>query len=109
MDVFVIPVGHDDYELYCETGSSPLDAEGEPSGWFGRLRHQFSMMLHAAAERRQRGAHLSDPQYRTWWGRAKERMLAWAAERIAEQRLLWSLRRETEAVIVHPEDLTSLF
>lgn len=106
MDVFVIPVGRHDYELYCETSSSPIDAESEPSGWFGRLRHQFSVMLHAAEERRQRGVRLTDEETRTWWGRMKERMLAWAAERVAEQRLLWNLRREVETVLVHPEDLT---
>ena len=32
--------------------------------------------------------------------------MAWVAERIAEQRLLWNLRRETAVVAFHPQDLT---
>ncbi len=32
--------------------------------------------------------------------------MAWVAERIAEQRLLWNLRRETAVAAFHPEDLT---
>jgi len=32
--------------------------------------------------------------------------MAWVAERIAEQRLLWNLRRETTVVAFHPQDLT---
>ena len=33
-------------------------------------------------------------------------MLAWVAERIAEQRLLWNLRKQTEVVLAHPQDMT---
>jgi hypothetical protein len=32
--------------------------------------------------------------------------MAWVAERVAEQRLLWNLRREREVVAFHPQDLT---
>ena len=32
--------------------------------------------------------------------------MAWVAERVAEQRLLWNLRRETAVVAFHPQDLT---
>lgn len=32
--------------------------------------------------------------------------MAWVVERIAEQRLLWNLRRQTAAVVVHPQDMT---
>jgi hypothetical protein len=42
-----------------------------------------------------------------WFARAQRRMMAWAAERIAEQRLLWRLRGQTAAVAVYPEDMTS--
>jgi hypothetical protein len=33
--------------------------------------------------------------------------MAWVAERIEEQRLLWNLRGQTEAVAAHPQDMTS--
>jgi hypothetical protein len=42
MDVFVIPVGADRYELYCEqpvAGEEPI--EPETTGWIGRLRRKF--------------------------------------------------------------------
>jgi hypothetical protein len=32
--------------------------------------------------------------------------MAWVVERVAEQRLLWNLRRHTTAVAVHPQDMT---
>ncbi len=32
--------------------------------------------------------------------------MAWVAERIAEQRLLWNLRGQTTAVVAHPQDMT---
>jgi hypothetical protein len=118
MDVFVIPVARDRYELYCETGTDvddvteAVDAAETVSGWrrwkpravIARVRRRFSQIL-AAAEQRQRQEHCeAEPQ--GWLARTQERMLAWIVERIAEQRLLWNLRRETSAVLVHPEDMT---
>jgi len=99
----VIPIGLDRYELYCE---SPAEAPGlEPSarGIVGRLRHRFAVMLHEAEERRVGGA----PSTATTRGaRLKERIMAWVAERIAEQRLLWNLRRETAVAATYPQDMT---
>ena len=40
-----------------------------------------------------------------WFERVKRRALRMVAESIAEQRLLWHMRRQHEAVLVHPEDL----
>ena len=119
MDLFVIPVGRDRYELYCESPDEiPADEAGEPAptGFIGRLtlrttrrfpilgrlRQRFSEMLRAAEERR----HVHDlPDPQGWSARLQERMMAWVAERIAEQRLLWNLRRETHAVLAHPQDM----
>jgi K+-H+ exchange-related protein len=105
MDVFVIPIARDRYELYCEpSGEMDAAAEGIPAtGLFGRLRHRFSVMLRAAEERRRGEA---SPVTRTWFGELSDTALGWVAERIAEQRLLWNLRREQAAVAVHPPDLT---
>ena len=36
----------------------------------------------------------------------QNRILAWAGRRLAEERLLWSLRRQTSVVAVHPQDMT---
>jgi hypothetical protein len=104
MDVFVIPVGADQYELYCEpSGDSEAEAEGiAATGLLGRLRQRFSVMLRAAEE-----GHRDRPAPgRSWFGRLQDRALSWVAQRIAEQRLLWNLRRQTTAVAVHPPDMT---
>ena len=37
--------------------------------------------------------------------RLRDRGLRWVAEAIAEQRLLWHLRRQHEATLVYPDDL----
>jgi hypothetical protein len=104
MDVFVIPVGHDRYELYCEAAvEEPQPAPGS-HGIIGRIRHQFAVMLHQAEERRRSGAAASRAATRL--ARLQEWIMAWVAERIAEQRLLWNLRRETAVVAFYPQDLT---
>lgn len=107
MDVFVVPVGPDKYELYCETSSEgELPPEPQPEGLLGKLRHRFSAMLKAAEERQHRHAAGRDDEPVSWAGRLQERTLAWVAERIAEQRLLWNLRKQTTAEAVHPQDMT---
>jgi hypothetical protein len=104
MDVFVIPVGPERYELYCESAvEAPQLAPGS-RGIIGRSRYQFAVMLHQAEERRRSG--VPPPRASTRVGRLQEWIMAWVAERIAEQRLLWNLRRETAVVAFHPQDLT---
>lgn len=104
MDVFVIPIGRDRHELYCEPSGDPEGAaEGmPPTGVLGRLRHRFGVMLRAAEDRPRREAA---PESRNWLGRIQDRVIRWVAQRITEQRLLWNLRRHTSAVAVHPPDL----
>lgn len=106
MDVYVIPIGPDRYELYCEPSADPeLAADAPQVGMIGKLRHRFSVMLRAAEDRQHRhGAGSANAK--TWLGRIQESILGWVAQRIAEQRLLWNLRRRTSAVAVHPQDMT---
>jgi hypothetical protein len=107
MDVFVVPVGPDKYELYCETSSEgELTPEPQPEGLLGKLRHRFSAMLKAAEERQYRYDRERKDESPAWAARIQERTLAWVAERIAEQRLLWNLRKQTTAEAVHPQDMT---
>ena len=113
MDVYVIPVGRERYELYCELAQdSASTAEALPAtGLIGRLRHRFTAMLRAAEERQHRhddaraanavGANLKVGPYT----KLQDRAFGWLAQRIAEQRLLWNLRRHTSAVVVHPQDM----
>lgn len=111
MDIFVIPVGRDRYELYCEPAADADEGDGAAfSGPIRAWRKQFQAMLRAAEERRQRrqrsdaSAEGEFPKGRL--ARLQERAMMWVAERIAEQRLLWNLRRQTHAVAVHPPDMT---
>jgi hypothetical protein len=104
MDVFVIPVGPDRYELYCEAAVEAPPVTTGSTGIIGRIRYQFAVMLHQAEERRRSGPSASRASSRL--GRLQEWVMAWVAERIAEQRLLWNLRRENTVVAFHPQDLT---
>lgn len=121
MDVFLVPVGPDAHELYCEHVDEP-DAHHEPRAeelpagfwprlWyqsnpqrlFGRLKHAFHQMLsEAERDRRQGYAARTDTG---WMQRVRRRAMRWVAESIAEQRLLWNLRRHDTAMLLHPDDI----
>jgi len=104
MDVYLVPVGGERYELYCEVPDDPEDAAGEPSaGFFQRIKDRFQAML-AEAEHQRRHGH-APPEHLGWVGRAKARSMRWVAESIAEQRLLWHLRRQQEACLFYPDDI----
>jgi hypothetical protein len=105
MDVFVIPLGRDRYELYCEQPVELGEDVNTPSpGVVSRLLQRFSAMLRAAEERQQRRVGTPD-EPKGWAGRIQDKFLAWMVERLAEQRLLWNLRGKTTAVAVHPQDM----
>jgi hypothetical protein len=110
MDVFLIPLGGDRYELYCEAPAEEPESDAEPpkSGLVARLKHQFSTVLaHAEAARNRRASrpHEEHDEPKGIVGRIKARSLAWIADRIAEQRLLWHLRHQTEVTLHHPTDM----
>lgn len=101
----MIPVGRDRYELYCEPASDVPPDEPAGSGLIARLMHRVtSLMRDAEARQRQHPAEREEPK--GFLGRWQERMFAWAAERIAEQRLLWNLRGRTDVVVAYPQDMT---
>ena len=105
MDVFVIPVGPDRYELYGEQPEADDVDDAPPHGFLGRIRHRVSVALRAAEEKRHH-THAVHDEPRGFAGRTQDRMMAWVAERMAEQKLLWSLRGQTAATIAHPQDMT---
>jgi hypothetical protein len=104
MDVFVIPVGRDRYELYCEGSIDAEGADESATGLFGRMRNRFWSMLKTAEHRHRH--HDEEEAPKGWMGRMQQRGLAWMVERIAEQRLLWNLRSATAATLAHPQDMT---
>jgi hypothetical protein len=107
MDVYLVPVGAERYELYCEVPDEPdeLDEDGR-LGFFGRMRQRFRDMLSEAERNRRQPRPIEE---RGWLGRLKARSMRWVAESIAEQRLLWHLRRQTEATLFYPHDLDATY
>jgi hypothetical protein len=105
MDVFLVPVAADRYELYCEDHPESVAAAETPSGLVGRAAHRIREQI-AEAERDGRRPPTPDGQPQSFGARVKARSLRWVAESLAEQRLLWHLRAQTEVRLVHPDDLT---
>jgi hypothetical protein len=104
MDVYLVPIGGERYELYCEVPDDAQEPAAEPSeGFFQRMKHRFQAML-AEAEHQRRHGH-AQPAHVGWMGRVKARAMRWVAESIAEQRLLWHLRRQDRACLYYPDDI----
>ena len=104
VDVYLVPVGAQRYELYCEVADEEQEGESPPpDGFFRRLIFRFREMI-AEAERERRMASGERPA-RGWFGRLRARAMRWVAESIAEQRLLWHLRKQVEACLHYPDDL----
>ena len=105
MEVFLIPVGDDRHELYCEVSDEdPSGATPENDrGFFRGLVRKFRDTLNRIERDRQH--HEDDRQQHGWFERVRRRALRMVAESIAEQRLLWQMRRQHAAVLIHPEDL----
>jgi hypothetical protein len=105
MDVYLVPIGRERYELYCEVPDEPEESVVDPpsDGFIHRMKQRFFTMLAEAEQERRRGHAGHAP--RGAFGRAKARMLRWVAESIAEQRLLWHLRRQSAACLFFPDDL----
>ena len=103
MDVYLVPIGRDRYECYYEAEEieDPI-APGE-QGFFARMRHRFNEQLKEAERARHQKA-IDEPK--TFLGRLHKRSLRWIAERIAEQRLLWHLRKADAATLHIADDLT---
>ncbi len=102
MDVYLVPVGRDRFECYYEAADDDETNEPEGQGVFARLRTRFNEQL-KEAERARHQKSIEEPK--TLFGRVHKRSLRWMAERIAEQRLLWHLRRVDTATLHIPADL----
>lgn len=110
MEVFLIPVAADRHELYCELPDDDPSADPPPTGFFRGLWYRFREALAEAERERHRPRHEPSPASAadaSWYARAKRRTLCRIAETIAEQRLLWHMRRQDAATLVHPHDITS--
>lgn len=101
MDVYLVPIGRDRFECYYEAPEEE-EADEPGQGVFARLRRTFNQQLKDAEAARHQ-APKEEP--RTVLGRMQRRSLRWIAERIAEQRLLWHLRKASTASLFISQDL----
>ena len=102
MDVYLVPIGRDRYECYYEAEEVEETIDPAEQGFFARMRHRFNEQL-KEAERARHQKVIDEP--RTFVGRVHRRSMRWIAERIAEQRLLWHLRKATGATLHTSQDL----
>jgi K+-H+ exchange-related protein len=100
--VYLVPVGADRFELYSEAPDE-ADPERQPPPQEGFWKRT----LHSAQVRWREAVHTarSSDESAGWFARLRDRAVCRAAESIAEQRTLWSLRHCTAATLVHPSDL----
>ncbi len=118
MNVFLVPVRspaaretrRPPLALYCEPALEPIEPEvvgdgvARP-GLFARMGRSFRQALaEGEAERRRREAGHPDAAGGSRMGRWVKRKLA---DSVAEHRLLWALRSQTSAGLVHPDTMTS--
>jgi len=106
MDVYLIPTGTPDrYELYYEAPDEEVVGTEEGGGLFHRMKENFSEMLKEAEEWRHR-RHEVDPEPVGLLARARRRAMGFVVERIAEQRLLWHMRKAAEICARIPADMS---
>jgi hypothetical protein len=111
MEVYVLPLGKNRYELYCETPDDDGRDDGSRHASGGMIRRvkdwmrktldsleRESLKRDAAREAKQNGSG--------WWARLQLRLRGWIAEKVAEQRLLWRLHGRSTAALVFPRDLS---
>lgn len=104
MNVYFIPLAGGRFEPYFEQEdlAEPDVGTAAEQGMFARLAARFSAMIREAEAQRHDATHQPPP---TTMGRLKHALLAWVAEQVAEQRLLWRLRGAERAELHVPEDL----
>jgi hypothetical protein len=109
MDVYFIPVAPDRYELYCEHDANTDDVgvDVPPKGRLAGLYANFKATLASVEEERLSGEKRVHEGPRSWTERLKDRAMCWIAEKIAEQRLLWRLRNESDLLVHYPDDMSA--
>jgi hypothetical protein len=102
MDVFLVPVGAAQYALYCESPAAAEPEEaGQPQTLWARAVRVFRRML--AEGEAERARDPGEPPVER--GRVRRWIAMRLASAVAEQRLLWHLRHESQASLVYPDDL----
>jgi len=103
MNVYMVPSGPNRHELYCEIANPATEGERAPAT---SLWHRMSAVFHRVLAEGERARAAPDEAPHTS-GRARRFVARKLAEAVAEQRLLWHLRRETHVPLMHPDDRSS--
>lgn len=109
-DVYLVPIGPTHYELYCESAEAEDFRTGGDAGRGGFYERVRRMVAEAQQERRARrlAAIPADPAVRPSWPlRLRNAIIGRVTEALAEWKLLWHLRKQTAADLVHPDDLAA--
>jgi hypothetical protein len=106
MKVYLVPAGPSRYALYSEAATPTAEAAGqEPRSFWGRISASFRRAVdegEAEAAGKRATADPAEPAP----GRLRRFITRKLAEAVAEQRLLWAIRHEARATLVHPDRLT---
>lgn len=110
MDVFLIPLNAERYELYCEPSDEGEagSSAGAERGLLKGLWHRFQQTLMQIERTHAQGDDAGVNPGATgsgWSSRLRARALRWLAEKVAEQRLLWHLRSQSSATAFFPSDI----
>ncbi len=108
MDVFLIPTTTSErYELYYEAPEEDeVEEDVQATGVIARVKRRFSEMLREAEEWRQR-RHEKHAEHVGILAKLRRRVMGFVVERIAEQRLLWHMRKATEICARIPADVSA--
>lgn len=112
VDVFLVPVqpagraGTPEFALYCEPAPEVIEPEvvgegGTRPGLFARMARSFRQAL-AEGEAARRRQEAGQPEL-VAGGRFSRFIKRKLADSVAEHRLLWALRHQTSARLLHPD------
>ena len=103
MDVYLVPASSTRFCLYTEvaTPADAADDSDDGKGWFDRFKASFRRAVDEA-EKAEAG-EIDDADR----GRLRRFITRKLAEAVAEQRLLWRIRHETDVCLLHPETVTA--
>jgi hypothetical protein len=105
MEVYLVPLAPNRFECYFEAGDDEApEPEGDGRGLVARLRARLSRQLREAEQARHEDAAEKSAGV---MARLQRRAMAWIAERVAEQRLLWHLGRASRATLHAPDTLAT--
>lgn len=97
--VYLVPTGHERFELYSEAPEEPTSAPSHHDGRFRRWAHKANVQWHALVDAARHGKPAG--RFAQW----RDKLVSRLAETIAERRTLWALRDKSAVAIRYPSIL----